>query len=82
LQKVFDGLRFLSGYLFLRIKEGKRKERGRKPKKGIKKEEETKNMKKIFIQKCFQNFENSPGGSEKLVPAEDTNSAKRRAWEN
>ena len=39
------------------------------------KTEETKKMKKIFIRKFFPNCENSPGGSEQLIPAEGTNSA-------
>ena len=38
--------------------------------------EETKKMKKIFIRKFFPTCENSPGGSEHLIPAESTNSAK------
>ena len=33
-------------------------------------------MKKVFIHQFFPNCENSPGGSEKLVPAEGMNSAK------
>ena len=41
----------------------------------IKKMEETKNKKKIFIQKFFPTCVNSPGGSENLLPAESTNSA-------
>ena len=40
------------------------------------KTEETNKMKKMFIRKFFPNCENSPGGSEKLIPAEGTNSAK------
>ena len=43
--------------------------------KKIKKKEETKKMKKVFIQKFFPNCENSPGGTERLVPAESTDSA-------
>ena len=33
--------------------------------------EETKKMKKIFIRKFFPTCENSPGGSEHLIPAEN-----------
>ena len=38
--------------------------------------EETKKMKKRLIREFFPNCENSPGGSENLLPAESTNSAK------
>ena len=42
----------------------------------IQKIEETKKKKKIFIQKFFPTCVNSPGGSENLLPAESTKSAK------
>lgn len=51
----------------------------RKEEENLRKEqktEETKKMRKMFVRKFFPNCENSPGGSEKLIPAEGTTSAK------
>ena len=40
----------------------------------IRKTEENKKMKKDFVKKFFPNCINSPGGTERLVPARNTNS--------
>ena len=43
--------------------------------KKIKKKEETKKMKKDCVKRFFPKCENSPGGTERLVPAKNMNSA-------
>ena len=40
----------------------------------IRKTEETKKMKKDFVKMFFPNCINSPGGTDRLVPARNTNS--------